>query len=304
VAGRSPNSGIVEGGGHRPWPPADGHLGQPRVSKEAFGVRAPSSPSQIRPANAITSSGFQPTRATGRCCVEAERITTELYAGSFSGKGGHGRKQNTGRPVGPAPASVARFRSVSPQLRILGRFLLQTLGGRELLLPVDALVHSTAADHPARRLQHGERGEVEIRPWPRHRLIRSWPPSAGRVGFDACRYQRCTEWPCCSNKPEEGSAQCTPVPEAIASHPASCDIQERELVMASSPETPVPTGPTASAIGGANAPVVGCGGIGRACWAELAAGPPAPAPLWAPDVRVGAQSPTTRQACAAWGRST
>jgi len=74
-------------------------------------------------------------------------------------------------------------------------------------------------------------------------------------------------------QPGVGSAH-APCPERPIPHrhPAIMRIQERGIVMGLSPETPVPTGPTAFGNCGRRL-VFGCGGIGSGPAAELAAGP-------------------------------
>jgi len=184
------------------------------------------------------------------------------------------------RPVGPAPARVARFGSASaPHCAYSAGSAARPWEASELLLQVDALgCHSTAADHPARAGSScaSERGE---HPGHGHGTDDQVLPPRQAAGSGRLRAgtRRCHRWPCCSNKTGEvrphAPVQNGPIRIAI---PAIMRHPECGNWSWPQPEPQFADGPTAFALGGRR-PGVGCGpGIGRALrWLNWAAGPPA-----------------------------
>jgi len=123
-------------------------------------------------------------------------------------------------------------------------------------------------------------------------MIRSCPLTGWPGRFECGGTSRCIpDGRCCSNKPEEGSPMHPARNADPHRHPPSCDIQERELVMASAlkPQATGPDGP--SALRG-DALVSAARHRSGPCWLNWAAGP-RPERSWPPAVRVGGPGPAT-----------
>jgi len=147
LAKESPTGNAVGVAGHRPCPPQTAHLGQTPCSKRPC-VRALVEAIQIRRhRHHVLSAIHAQLRPRSLLCSRRNEYT-ELTL-EFSCKAAM-EEPNTGAVV-PAPARW-QIRPLSTTLRI-SQGSAADLGGGEVVAPVDALVHSTAGNHPARRLQ-------------------------------------------------------------------------------------------------------------------------------------------------------